>query len=116
MALRYGGVQYATITVKRCPMADPACAAKVAEHIATFYCQPFTAEQALALIEERCGRFVRGPKKGLLRGWAAIEVVTEGGWRRHGPGEGNGRVVRPGQILGITIGDDFSGKTYLEVR
>ena len=70
---------------------------------------------AVALIEERCGRFVRGPKKGQLRGWAAIEVVTEGGWKKSGPGERNGHVVRPGQILSISIGDDFSGKTYLEV-
>jgi hypothetical protein len=106
------GVQYASTVTKRCPMSDPICAAKVAEHISAFYPQPFDAP---ALIEQRCGRFVRGAKKGLLRGWANIEVVTEGGWKRHGPGEGNGRVVRPGQILSINIGDDFSGKTYLEV-
>jgi hypothetical protein len=69
----------------------------------------------MALVETQCGRFVRGAKKGLLRGWASIEVVTEGGWKKSGPGERNGRVVRPGQILSINIGDDFSGKTYLEV-
>jgi hypothetical protein len=115
MPLRHG-VQYANTVTKRCPMADPACAAKVAEHIAQFYCQPFTQADALALIEQQCGRFVRGPKKGLLRGWASIEIVTEGGWKRHGPGERNGGVVYPGRVLSISIGDDFSGKTYLEVR
>ena len=115
MPLRHG-VQYASTVTKRCPMADPVCAAKVAEQISAFYPQPFTAEQATALIEERCGRYVRGRNKGLLRGWASIQVVTEGGWQRHGPGERDGGVIYPGRILSISIGDDFSGKTYLEVR
>ena len=71
---------------------------------------------AMALIEEKCGRYTKGKHKGELRGWASIEVVTEGGWKRHGPGERNGRVVRPGSVLSINIGDDFSGKTYLVVE
>lgn len=41
--------------------------------------------------------------------------MTEGGWKKHGPGEGNGRVVRPGQILTITI-SAFDGRRYLEVQ
>jgi hypothetical protein len=169
------GVQYASRATKRCPMFDPACAAKVAEHIARFYpqatgaCDCNAAERAttshraqiearvntienvpgmsdadlvayltapyaveplhtaecasrtpipvdgLAIIEKACGRFVRGAHKGQLRGWATIEVVTEGGWLRHGPGERNGNVVYPGTILGINIGDDFTGKTYLSI-
>jgi hypothetical protein len=40
---------------------------------------------------------------------------VQGGWKRHGPGERNGRVVYPSTILSINIGDDFSGKTYLEI-
>jgi hypothetical protein len=115
MSLGRNGVQYASTTVKRCPMADEACALRVAEQIAARMVQPFTAADALRLIEERCGRFVRGRNKGRLRGWASIEIVTEGGWKKHGPGERNGRVVYPGTILGISIGDDFSGRTYLEV-
>jgi hypothetical protein len=115
MPLRHG-VQYASTTGKRVPMFDDVAAYKVAEHIAAFYPQPFTVAEALALIEARCGRYIRGAHKGQLRGWATLEVVREGGWKRYGPGEGNGRVVRPGRILSISIGDDFSGKTYLEVR
>jgi hypothetical protein len=73
------------------------------------------AFDAMALIEERCGRFVRGAHVGKLRGWANIEVCTEGGWQKLGPGQGNGRVLRPGQIVGLSI-TDFNGKAYLEVR
>lgn len=31
------GVQYASTETKRCPMSDPICAAKVAEHLAAMY-------------------------------------------------------------------------------
>ena len=133
------GVQYASTVFKKAPMYDPAVAARVAEQISAFYCSacmPCSCGQqqhgfectdtctsrtpatfdAMPMLNEKCGRFVRGPHKGQLRGWVTIEVVTEGGWKRHGPGERNGDVVRPGQVLSISIGDVFSGKTYLEVR
>lgn len=158
--MRKNGVQYASTTIKRCPMSDDVCAAKVAEHISKFYgptsqpcdCAPFKrlAESlvarkeepgfdiaaavlivpecldtcasrttipfnAAALIEERCGRFTRGKSVGQLRGWAEIEVVTEGGWKKTAPGEGNGYVAYPGRVLSVKI-SDFSGKVYLEVR
>lgn len=112
MPLRHG-VQYASVVIKRCPMHDDTCAARVAEQIAARMVQPFTPADALKLIEEKCGRFTRGAHKGRLRGWASIEVVTEGGWKRHGPGERHGGVVYPGTVLGISIGDDFTGTTYL---
>lgn len=118
MSLRHG-VQYATITTKRCPLFDDACAEKVVGLVAAFY--PPAADGmpdrnfAAQLIAERCGRYVRGKNVGKLRGWASIRICTEGGWKRHGPGERNGRVIYPGVILGVSIGDDFSGKTYLEV-
>ena len=105
------GVQYASTIVKVCPMYDDTCAAWVIEQIASLYAPSFDAK---ALVEERCGRFVRGAHVGKLRGWAEIEVVTEGGWRRYGPGERNGRVVYPRAVLGIRI-VDFNGKPYLEL-
>lgn len=108
------GAQYATIATKRCPMFDPACVAVVARHIAALRVQPFSEADALSLIEKSCGRYVRGKHKGLIRGWASIQICTEGGWKRHGPAEGNGRVVYPGTLISVSIGDDFSGKTYLQ--
>ena len=105
------GVQYAQTAVKRVPMYDATCAAKVIEHISTFYPQPF---DAAALVEAQCGRFTRGAHKGQLRGWATITVVAEGGWKKNGPGYGNGRVVYPGTVLSISI-EDFNGKPYLQV-
>src|SRR5262245_21368697 len=135
MALR-SGVQYATITTKRCPMYDDACAARIIAQIAAQYpttaapcdCEsvtpvhfatcasngPAVPFDATALVEKQCGRFTRGAHAGKLRGWAEVEICTEGGWKRYGPGERNGRVVYPGTILAIRI-TDFSGKTYLEV-
>jgi hypothetical protein len=162
------GVQYASVTVKRCPMFDDACAARVIEQIAKQYPLAYGAcdcdaqgrreadaracaqahtndpEKAVpvifamynaplvhadscasrvpipfdarGLVEEKCGRYTRGAHKGQLRGWASISVVTVGGWMKYGPGERNGRVVYPGSVVAISIGDDFSGKTYLEVR
>ena len=133
------GIQVASTVFKRVPMFDPVCAAVVAGHIAKFYggaggpctCPGGPAKHdfdndacdskkvvpynAMPLIEAKCGRYTKGKHKGALRGWASIEVVTEGGWKRHGPGERNGRVVYPGTVLSVSIGDDFSGKTYLEV-
>jgi hypothetical protein len=149
MAYR-NGVQRATVTERKVPMHDPACAARVIEQIAAKYpvaygaCDcgahqrmierilndkidavlehtPECATQtripfdAAALVEKACGRFVRGAHAGQLRGWATLEVVTEGGWQRTAEAFRGGRVVRPGQILGITI-SDFTGKPYLEVR
>ncbi len=92
-------------------MSDDACAARVIAHIATLYPQPF---DAAALVEERCGRYRRGKHTGKLRGWASLEVVTVGGWKKDAPGYGHGRVVRPGQLLSVRI-SDFNGKSYLEV-
>jgi hypothetical protein len=95
-------------------MSEDICAAKIAEHVARFYCQPFTAEDAMALLEKQCGRFVRGKSVGKLRGWATITICTHGGWKRNGYGEGNGRVCLPGSILGVVI-TDFNGKVFLSV-
>lgn len=110
MPLRHG-VQYSSTTLKRCPMSVDECAARVIALISEKYPQPF---DATAMVEEHCGRFKRGAHAGKLRGWAEIEVVTEGGWKRNGPGERNGGVVRPGTVLGIRI-VDFNGHPYLEV-
>lgn len=110
--MRRGGVQYASTAVRRAPMHDPQVAARIIAQISGFYPQPF---DATTLVEERCGRYVRGAHQGQLRGWAQVEVVTEGGWKKHSPGERNGRVVRPGQVLSVVI-SDFNGKPYLEVQ
>ena len=105
----------AVIVTKRCPMYDDACAARVAAQISALY--P-TAESgpfdAMALIEERCGRFTRGAHVGKVRGWAEIRVAESGGWLARGPGYMNGRVVRPGTVVGVAI-TAFDGRTYLEV-
>ena len=106
---RVHGVQYACIEVKRCPMFDDDCAARVTKHIASLY-----SGDAAALVQLSCGRYTRGKHVGKLRGWASLDVVTEGGWQRIGPGERNGRVVYPGTLLAVRI-DDFNGKPYLEV-
>lgn len=109
------GVQYADTKTSKCPMFDEACARRVAglisERYQTTAADPF---DGMALIEEKCGRFVRGAHKGQLRGWAEIEICTEGGWRRLGPGQGNGRVLRPGQLVGVRI-TAFDGTCYLAV-
>jgi len=112
------GVQYAKITHKRCPMSDETCAAKVIEHISKFYTRNAAGELTIniaEIVENSCGRYVKGKNKGKLRGWATISVCTEGGWKKEGPGEGNGGVIYPGTVLGISIGDDFSGKVYFSV-
>jgi hypothetical protein len=96
-----------TVT-KRCPMSDDACAARVTEHVQ----QLSPCVDAAALVEQSCGRYTRGKHKGKLRGWASVEVVTSGGWKRTGYEEG--RVVYPGAILSVRI-DDFNGKSLLEV-
>src|SRR5262245_41870183 len=101
--------QRAIVVTKRCPMADDQCASTVIRHIGDKYPQPF---DAAALVEQRCGRYVRGTHAGKLRGWASIEVCTVGGWRRDG--YETGRVMRPGEIGRIEI-TDFNGKKYLDV-
>jgi hypothetical protein len=108
---RVNGVQYATVETKRCPMSDDGCAARVIEHLTAKYA-PGT--DVAAIVEKACGRFSRGKHPGKLRGWASIEVCTEGGWRRLGPGERNGYVMRPGTIGRVAI-EDFNGRPYLEV-
>ncbi len=70
--------QYATTISKRAPMSEELVARKVAEQIAAFYPQPFTVDQAMALIEERCGRFARGRHKGQLSGHLPIGCSTPG--------------------------------------
>jgi hypothetical protein len=107
------GVQYCKITVKSCPMFDPNCAAKIAEHVVHFRVQPFTKDEALALIEKCCGRYSRGKHVGQLRGWAEVHVCTEGGWWRLGPGERNGRVLYPGMLIAVVI-RDYNGKVLFE--
>lgn len=105
------GAQYARTAIKSCPMYEDVCASTVAAHIASFYSPGF---DAVSLLEARCGRFTRGKHAGKLRGWAKVTVVTEGGWKRSGPGEDNGRVVYPGTVLGVSI-TDFYGKVFLAV-
>jgi len=100
---------YAQFTRHRCPMHDASCAARVADLVASRFVQPFTAEQAMALIEQQVGRYVRGPHAGQLRGWAHIEVCERGGWVKDGPGYHRGHVERPGQIRSIHI-TDFTGR------
>lgn len=107
-----GGVQRASTQIKRVPMFDEAVAAKVAEHVAFFYGPGF---DAVGLIEKQCGRYTRGAHKGALRGWAEIEVVVVGGWKKTAPGEGNGFVAYPGRVLSVRI-SDFNGKPYLEAK
>lgn len=107
-------VQVARFQEKSCPMAQPVCAERVAEHIASFMVQPFTKEQAMEMIEKECGRYVKGKNKGALRGWAHITLCVEGGWKYEGPGERNGFVAYPGKIYGITI-SDFNGNPYISV-
>ena len=182
MARGRSGIQYASTTIKKCPMYDDACAIRIIEQIANRMTRGAHTQASVAgnivneertiamyvdtirvlrdqevvddntqqairnleaeivdrrkviaawqqageritdpkaeaakLVEEKCGRYTRGQHVGKLRGWASIEVVTEGGWKKYGPGERNGRVVRPGTVLSIRIGDDFTHKTYLEV-
>lgn len=107
-------VQKARIEEKACPMFDAACALRVAEHVASFMTQPFSVEQAKQLIEEKCGRYVKGKHKGELRGYAYLRVCTVGGWKFNGPGQGNGFVAYPGKLYGLTIAD-FDGHPYLAV-
>jgi len=107
--------QRAVIETKEAPMFDANVAARVAEHVASFMVQPFSVADALALIEKQCGRYTRGAHKGHLRGWAAVSRVVEGGWKKDGPGEGNGHVEYPGRVTGVVIADRFSGKQYLAV-
>lgn len=104
---RNGGIQYASTSTRRVPMHDPACAAKVIEHVSRM-----TGGDSTAYVEEKCGRYTRGAHKGALRGWASITVVEVGGWKKNGPGEGNGRVVRPGTVLSVVIAD-FNGREFL---
>jgi len=105
----------AETTVKRCPMHDPVCAGKVAEHMAALTPQPYTVDDAAADLERTCGRFTRGAHAGGLRGWASILVCTRGGWVRtgqsYGPGESQGYVARPGQVLGVAV-TAYDGQVY----
>lgn len=111
------GVQYAGTRCYRGPMHDPVFAERVAEKLAQTRVQPFTTADALAMFEVQLGRLTRGTHKGGLRGWATVEVVSEGGWKRGGPsyhGDGPvGRVVRPGELVRVTV-SDFAGKILFE--
>jgi hypothetical protein len=102
-------IQYARVEVKSCPMSEDKCAAVVMRHIESFY-SPNTPNLN-QVVEEACGRYTRGKHTGKLRGWAKIEVCTVGGWQRLGMGQHHGRVLRPGQIVSISI-EDFNGKAY----
>lgn len=93
-------VQYARTQIKTAPMYDENVAAKVAEQF----------QGGMALVEEKCGRFVRGKHVGSLRGWAHFEIVVEGGWSRE-----RGCVLLPGQLIRLDV-SDFNGKRYLEWR
>lgn len=101
---------YARTESKQCPMHDDVCAATVIQHISNTYPQPFDATE---LVETACGRYTRGKHVGKLRGWATINVVTVGGWRREGPGYRNGRVMYPGTIASISI-TDYNGNPYFQ--
>jgi len=49
-------------------------------------------------LEELVGRYVRGKRKGMLKGSLTWKKVTYGGWRRLGSGAGNGFVQGRGSI------------------
>ena len=99
----------ARMVVKRCPMFDPACAAKVVEHVtAKFVAAGVEPPDVAAQLEAACGRYSRGAHKGQLRGWAAIETCVSGGWRAND--NGSGGVVYPGTIGQIVV-EAFDGKT-----
>lgn len=109
------GVQFAKFIEKRCPMSDPVCYEKVLSLFAGFTPQgttPEWKENMIKLIEEKCGRYVKGKNKGQIRGWAHIRICSEGGWEVLGPGAGNGRVVYPGTIMDVMI-RDFNGNVYI---
>ena len=104
-------IQYARTETKSCPLTEEVCLDRVADLVSQRYPQPFTKDEARDLIIEKCGRYTKGKNAGKVRGWAYIEVVVEGGWKKDGPGYMNGHVVRPGRVLSIHI-RDYVGKVY----
>jgi len=108
----------AEIGSKRGPLYDTRVLATVVGIIENASTRTGTGELNLdvpALIEQRCGRYVRGKHQGEIRGWATWQFVLRGGWVKDGHGYLNGHVVRPGQIVSLVV-SDFSGKIYLEVK
>jgi hypothetical protein len=106
-----GNVQRAKTEVKRCPMSEDICADRVIAQIQGFYTTGEGAVNARKVVEEACGRYVKGKNAGKLRGWANIWICVEGGWKTEGPGERNGFVMYPGKVYGISI-TDFNGNVY----
>jgi hypothetical protein len=102
---------YATEGRKSGPMHDDAIAARVVDMVN--FRNPAGFDSS-ALINEKCGRYVRGQHTGKLRGWATWTFVTCGGWKKDGPGYLNGHVVPPGSITSIVI-SDYSGKVYFSI-
>lgn len=107
-------ITYARTAVKSAPMHDPHVARKAAEWVEHFLPRNGDGEtgvDALALIEEKCGRSTRGKHKGELRGYLEVLYVERGGWRKTG-GYMQGYPVRPGAVLGMKI-TGWSGQIYL---
>jgi hypothetical protein len=59
-------------------------------------------------------RYVRGKRKGLIKGKIEWLRVESGGWYRKGPGYRNGMVVRPNQRFGhhIVSNESIWGGSY----
>lgn len=105
---------YASFNAKSGPMHDDTIAAKVIEMIQGFYPNGVGQVDAAKLVEEKCGRFVRGKNKGKLRGWATWEFCSRGGWHRRHPGD-YGHVVYPGAVMKVEI-KPYLGEPYLSVE
>lgn len=61
-------------------------------------------------LEAIVGRYVRGKRKGLLKGAIRWTKVIVGGWHRDGYGVGNGHVVSPGEVVLWTLVDAWTGE------
>ena len=59
-------------------------------------------------IEAIVGKYSRGKYVDTLRGAVKYDYYYYGGWKAEGPGEHNGRVIRPGTILNVELVDLFT--------
>lgn len=91
------------------PLFDHNVLGKTVQHISDLC--GVDSEEAMAMLEKHCGRYVRGKHKGELRGYVAVSYCREGGWLRTGS---EGRVVYPGTILGLEV-CGFNGEEMLKL-
>ncbi len=101
---------FAETVTRRGPLFDDAIAAQV---IAAIQKNVVVGVDPAAILEEKCGRYIRGKHTGKLRGWATWTFVVKGGWIKLGPGHLNGRVVAPGAVLSVEV-TDYMGKPLLK--